>query len=151
MKGIPPGRTLCFRDWGFSLEGLALAKAKGHKFHLISEILELIPDLPVILVGDSGQKDPEIYHAIAESFPGRLHAAFIRDVTDNPLRAASIEKLAKEVKASGALFHLAKDSLDVARRAAEQGWIREDAVAKIAKEVEEDGRDPDALDDLVES
>jgi phosphatidate phosphatase APP1 len=34
---------------------------------------------PVVLVGDSGEKDPEVYEQIREEFPGRVKAIYIRD------------------------------------------------------------------------
>jgi phosphatidate phosphatase APP1 len=33
----------------------------------------------VVLVGDSGEKDPEVYEQIREEFPGRVKAIYIRD------------------------------------------------------------------------
>jgi phosphatidate phosphatase APP1 len=34
-----------------------------------------------VLVGDSGEKDPEIYGALARKFPSQIHRIYIRDVT----------------------------------------------------------------------
>jgi phosphatidate phosphatase APP1 len=41
----------------------------------------MFPKRRFILVGDSGEKDPEIYGALARSQPGRIVGIFIRDVT----------------------------------------------------------------------
>ena len=149
LQGIPGGRVFFLRDWGFSLEGLTKARPRGHKFDLIRRILEFEPDLPVVLVGDSGQKDPEIYRAISEEHPGRLLGAFIRNVTQSRRRADSIGDLAAEVERDGSVLFLADDSLDIARRAADQGWIRRETVAPIATSIEADGGPMDALDELI--
>jgi phosphatidate phosphatase APP1 len=151
LQGIPGGRVFYLRDWGFSLEGLTRARPRGHKFDLIRRILEFEPDLPVVLVGDSGQKDPEIYHAISREHPGRLLGAFIRNVTGSPSRADSIGDLAVEIEAEGAFLHLAEDSLDVARRAAEHGWIRLQAVEAVAAAIEAGDRPHDPLDELIDA
>lgn len=149
LQGIPSGRVFFLRDWGISLEGLSKAKSRGHKFGLIRRILEIEPDLPVILIGDSGQKDPEIYHAISEEFPGRLLGAFIRDVTRGPERAESISALAAEVRNNGAVLYLSKDSLDVARRAADHGWISPAAVLEVAAAMNVKHTLPEQLEALI--
>lgn len=151
LQGLPAGRVFFLRDWGFSREGLKRAHARGHKFELIRRVLELEPDLPVILIGDSGQKDPEIYHAISDEYGGRILGAFIRDVSESQDRAAEIERLAAEVEADGAELFLAKNSLDVARRAADQGWILEDAVASVAAELETDRGSFHPFDEIIEA
>jgi phosphatidate phosphatase APP1 len=151
LQGIPGGRVFYLRDWGFSLEGLTRARPRGHKFELIRRILELEPDLPVILIGDSGQKDPEIYHAISEEHPGRLLGAFIRNVTKSRKRDESIRNLATEVREDGAVLYLADDSLGVARLAAEHGWIRREAVDEVAAGPEAGDTPPDPLDELLET
>lgn len=151
LQGIPPGRVLCLRDWGISLEGLTRARTRGYKFNIIRRVLQLEPNLPVILVGDSGQKDPEIYEAISNEFPGRILGAFIRNVTHSKRRAEVIQDLAAKVEADGAALYLVDDSLDVARHAAEHGWIRKEAVEAVAASVEAARRPPDALDELIDT
>ena len=150
LQGIPGGRVFYLRDWGFSLEGLTRARPRGHKFDLIRRILELEPDLPVILIGDSGQKDPEIYHAISEEHPGRLLGAFIRNVTKSRSRDESIRDLATEVREDGAVLYLADDSLEVAHKAAEHGWIRPEAVAAVEAEIAADRRPLGPVDEPLE-
>jgi phosphatidate phosphatase APP1 len=151
LQGIPRGRVFYLRDWGFSLEGLTRARARGHKFELIQRILDFEPDLPVILVGDSGQKDPEIYHAISEQYPGRLLGAFIRNVTKSRKRDESIRNLASEVREDGAVLYLADDSLQVVRKTADHGWIRREAIASVEAEIQAGHASPDAVDQLIDS
>lgn len=50
------------------------------KFVRIVRILESFPHQRFILLGDSSQQDPHIYTSIAEKFPGKIHAVYIRDV-----------------------------------------------------------------------
>ena len=47
--------------------------------------------LPFVLLGDSGEQDPEIYGEIVSSYPGRILAVYIRDVSGEPRRGTVAE------------------------------------------------------------
>ena len=47
----------------------------------IEPLLARFPQRRFVLVGDSGERDPEIYAALAREHPGQIAAIFIRDVT----------------------------------------------------------------------
>jgi phosphatidate phosphatase APP1 len=48
----------------------------------IINLLKTYPKLPFILIGDSGEHDPDIYMEIAEQFPDRILAIYLRSVKD---------------------------------------------------------------------
>lgn len=50
------------------------------KIRQISEILERFPERKFILVGDSGEKDPEVYSTIRRKFGQQVQEIWIRDV-----------------------------------------------------------------------
>ena len=50
------------------------------KLLAIENILRTYPDLPFILIGDSGEKDADIYLQVARKYPGRITAIFLRSV-----------------------------------------------------------------------
>lgn len=129
-QGIPAG-PLLLRDWDL---GIRLHRRPNHKATAIPEILAAYPRLRFILVGDSGQEDPEIYRAVVGAHPGRILAVYIRNVTRHPERAAAIRRLAEEVLAGGSTLVLADDTLAVARHAAEHRWIATSALADIGEE-----------------
>ena len=52
-----------------------------------------------ILVGDSGEKDPEVYGSLARKYPERVRLTLIRNVTDEPRDAARYEQAFAEVPA----------------------------------------------------
>ena len=54
------------------------------KLHSIAEVLEVHPGLPFVLIGDSGQQDPEIYAQVITEHPNRILAAYIREVRLDP-------------------------------------------------------------------
>ncbi len=51
----------------------------GYKEPVLRRLLSVLPQR-FVLVGDSGERDPEVYARIRAEFPGRVAAIFIRDV-----------------------------------------------------------------------
>ncbi len=137
LQGIPRG-PLMLRDWGISSTELAPTRHGSHKQGAIRDILDTYTSLPFILVGDSGQEDPEIYASIVHDHPGRVLAIYIRDVTRNPKRTAAISRLAHEVEKVSCPLLLAEDTVGIARHAAENGWIEPASLSEIAGEAESD-------------
>jgi len=127
IQQIPVG-PLVLRDWGI---GVHPGRSAKHKTEAIAHIFETIPSLRFILIGDSGQEDPEIYREIVQRYPGRVQAIYIRNVTPHPERSASIRKLIDEVTAAGSTMLLTDDTLSAAQHAAAHGWIHPRAVENV--------------------
>lgn len=53
---------------------------KPQKQKEILNLLKTYPELPFILIGDIGEHDPDIYMEIAEEFPDRILAIYLRSV-----------------------------------------------------------------------
>ena len=51
------------------------------KVKKIRELMERFPNSHVVLVGDSGERDPETYATIISEFPERVDAVYVRNVT----------------------------------------------------------------------
>ncbi|WP_425450472.1 App1 family protein [Virgifigura deserti] len=134
LHGIPIGPVLFLREWGLTLQSPLPRRAKGHKLELVRNMLALYDDLPFVLIGDSGQRDPEIYSQIVREHPGRVAAIYIRNVSRNPERRRAIEALAVEVVNAGSTLLLASDSLAMARHATEHGLIAPEALSAVAEE-----------------
>ncbi len=100
IHGLPVD-PLFLRDWSSRQEQLRNMQHQAHKLEQIERLFTLYPDLPFILIGDSGQEDPEIYRQVVRDFAGRVLAIYIRDVAPPP-RAAVVHALADEVRALGA-------------------------------------------------
>jgi phosphatidate phosphatase APP1 len=99
------------------------------KLASIKEILEVHPELRFVLLGDSGQHDPEIYAEAVRLYPGRILAVYIREVRLDPLdgRVETVRESWDETVP----FVLAADSAAIARHAAELGLIGADAAATV--------------------
>jgi phosphatidate phosphatase APP1 len=137
VQRIPIG-PLLLRDWDLSRGLLGAGRHHGHKGALVREVFDAYPALPFILVGDSGEQDPEIYRAVVHDYPGRVLAVYIRNVTPSAERGAAIRRLADEVQAAGSTLVLADDTVAAARHAAEHGWIDPAAVAAVVGDKRED-------------
>jgi phosphatidate phosphatase APP1 len=116
VQGLPPG-PLMLRDFGWSSN-------KNHKTEAIEEVLKTYPGLKFILVGDSGEEDPQIYAGIVHRFPERIRAIYIRSVNRDPKRIEAIEELIIQIAKTGCQLILAPDSEPAAAHAAAEGLIQ---------------------------
>ena len=62
----------------FYLRDLGPSTLSGYKQPAIRALLSQFPE-KVLLVGDNGEKDPEVYAQIRDEFPGRVIQIYIRD------------------------------------------------------------------------
>jgi phosphatidate phosphatase APP1 len=139
MHGIPVGPVLFLREWGLSPRRPFPRRSRGHKAKLIRRMLDLYHDLPAVLIGDSGQHDPEIYTRMVREYPGRVKAVYIRNISPSPERHAAIETLAKEVTAQGSTLFLAADSFAMAAHMAQMGLISDRALFHVMQERTQQG------------
>ena len=135
---IPQG-TLFLQDLGLDDQKFLKSGHGAHKLAAIEEVLSTYPELKFILVGDSGQHDPEIYRQVVEQHPHRILAVYIRDVT--PLsRDDEVRRIAREVVARGVPMMLAEDLAPCAEHAARSGWISVQDAARVGHMIEEEFR-----------
>ena len=137
INGIPAG-PLMLRDWGSSPTELLPTSHGTHKLDVIQQILDTYPELKFILIGDSGQEDPEIYTKIVTANPNRILGIYIRDVSQKAERDAQIQELAKKLEAEGHSLMLVPDTVTAATHAAQQGWIDESGIPKVQEAKAED-------------
>lgn len=93
VAGFPSGtfHLRSFRIRDHVLRRMTLHR--GGKSVEIRRILESFPERKFILVGDSGERDPEIYTRLAKHFPNQVKAIFIRQIPQNPLNEARLNKI----------------------------------------------------------
>ncbi len=128
---IPVGPILFLREWGVHWTSPLPRRATEHKRELIDNMLALYRDLPFVLIGDSGQHDPEVYRRIIADHPGRVLAVYIRNVSKSGSRAREIEAMAAEVVREGSSLVLAAESPAMAEHAAALGLVPPDAIATV--------------------
>ena len=93
---------------------------KPHKQHEIRNILKTYPDLQFVLIGDSGEHDADIYIEIAEEYPDRIKAIYLRSV-NHEKRAFRVRGLLEKFEITPAL--LVKDSSTAEEHARDLGLI----------------------------
>ncbi|MEX2644621.1 MAG: phosphatase domain-containing protein [Acetobacterales bacterium] len=138
LHEIPVGPVLFLRDWGMHLQHPLPRLSRGHKLALIRRMMDVYRDLPFVLIGDSGQRDPENYARVVRDSPGRVKAVYIRDVSHDPRRRRAIEALAEEAVRHGTAMVLAADSFAMAEHAARHGLITGEAARAVLAEREQE-------------
>jgi phosphatidate phosphatase APP1 len=123
LHGIPGGPLLFLRDWGLVENDILPIHNRQHKLGLCKLILNLFPHLPFILIGDSGQEDPEIYHEVVDIYPGRVKAVYIRSISRRPGRVEALQKLAAKVALDGSRLVFSEATRPMLQDAASQGWV----------------------------
>ncbi len=93
---------------------------KPHKQHEIRNILKTYPDMQFVLIGDSGEHDADIYIEIAEEYPDRIKAIYLRSV-NHEKRVFRVRGLLEKFELTPAL--LVKDSQTAEEHAREIGLI----------------------------
>jgi len=150
LNEIPPG-PLLLRDLGLDQGKFIKEKGHGHKRDKALALLDAYPDLPFVLVGDSGQEDPAIYAELAEQRSGRIRAIYIRDVDPgkDSIFDASVRRAQERADSIGVPMVIARDSIMISQHAEEIGLIRPTALGAVIAEVAADQARPETGDQAV--
>ena len=135
IHNLPQG-PLMLRDIGLSREHFFAGSHTKHKLVQIERIFDIFPDIPFIMIGDSGQHDAEIYLQVIRDFPGRVKMVYIRDV--DPASHKEVLKIDSDIRKMGVEMMLVTDTIEAAHHAVSKGWILEGDIAHIAEEKKED-------------
>ncbi|MBI5931823.1 MAG: DUF2183 domain-containing protein [Chloroflexi bacterium] len=151
IQGIPIG-PIFMTDLGLTEEYLFKPGRFEHKLGVIRTLLETHPQLPFILIGDSGEKDAEIYGQIAIENPGRVRAIYIRDVS-RKRRDAEMQSIIQTVQAEGkgTEILLVPDTIAAATHAIERGYILPETLPAILEAHRKDTPPPNPVESLRKS
>jgi phosphatidate phosphatase APP1 len=128
VHGVPPG-PLFLKDWSLTV----LGKHRDYKLGVIRRLLGTYEDLPFVLIGDSGEEDPEIYLQTVREHPGRVMAVYIRDVTLGE-RDAEIMAMAEEARKLGTKMVAVPNTNGAAEHASSIGLVAPSAIAAVRSE-----------------
>jgi phosphatidate phosphatase APP1 len=142
IQTIPLG-ALFLKDFG-NHTIFSSGEHHSHKLNSIELILNTYPHLPFVLIGDSGEQDPEIYREVIKKYPQRIRVVYIRSVTTKEERVRAIDKLISEIAETGCQLVLAPDTVYAAAHAAGEKLISADALPLIREEKREDEAAPSA-------
>jgi len=122
---FPPG-TLLLRDMGLE-HARKSSFLEGNKYKKARHILQTYPDLPFVLLGDAGETDTDIYLQIAQEFPERVKAIYIRTVSKDK-KVARVQKI---IESQTDIQIVLTPSTEVAiKHATAQGFIVPPAAGK---------------------
>ena len=130
IQGIPKGPIL-LRDLELSASMLSQEGHHLHKMAMIQKVMAINPELKFVLLGDSGQQDPEIYADIIRYNPGRIVVAYIRDVSRESSRDKAVQHLIQTAAAHNVPMLLVPNTVAAAEHAAALGLIDPDALPEI--------------------
>lgn len=84
-EGFPKGpfHLTAFRLHDHLLRKVFLLRRRA-KLAVIKSIVQTFPERQFLLIGDSGERDPEIYGAVARKFPRQVATILIRDLPERP-------------------------------------------------------------------
>jgi phosphatidate phosphatase APP1 len=80
FRNYPKG-SVDLKKWGFGPGDDNPIHQENYKQEKLRQLFQTYPQRSFLLFGDSGEKDPEIYRAIATEFPGRVKGIFINNVS----------------------------------------------------------------------
>lgn len=150
VRGIPLG-PLFMVDLGLTDDYFISPSHKQHKLKHMQMVLDAYPRLPFILIGDSGQRDPEIYLEIAQTYPGRIPTVYIRDVADDR-RDAQVAGYIETAAKIGTEMLLVQDTAAASLHATHQGYILPETLPDISQDREQDKQAPDhPIEKLLDS
>lgn len=94
-NGLPAG-SMHLKNFRLREELLKkiLVKRKGKK-SVIRSLIKKCPQRDFLLVGDSGEKDPEIYFKICKKYPEQIKGLFIRELPFRPMDEERMGRLRK--------------------------------------------------------
>lgn len=104
--------------------GLREAPPLDHKSAAVHGLLESYPKLPFILIGDSGERDPDIYLETARKFPGRVRAIYIRDLGGLKAKHGPREELCARAGELGTEMLWVQHASSALEHARARGFVR---------------------------
>ena len=135
QNDLPLG-TFMLRDLGISESKFIKSSHGDHKLGAIEEVLNNAPHTTFLLIGDTGQRDPNIYREIALKYPERIAAVYLRDVQDGK-RDAELNQFAQDLREVGVPMMWSADLYNCIEHCAEQGWIRQESATHIEQRMQE--------------
>ncbi len=133
-QGLPEGALF--------LRNLGLRMPRDHKASAIAELFAAYPRLPFVLIGDSGEDDPEVYAALVRRHPRRVRTIYIRSVSRKPGRLAALERLIREVARSQCQLVVVRDAQAAAAHAAAEGLIQPSDLRAVRSDCRADATSP---------
>lgn len=93
---------------------LHLEHANTHKTAVIESLMQDFPERSFVLIGDTGEQDPEIYGALARMHPERVRMILLRNVTGDARDGTRLAKGMRGVPAAKWLLFTDANAINLA-------------------------------------
>ena len=137
LNQIPKG-ALLLRDYGLEADHFFQSSHRKHKLSQIMHVMDTYPMMSFLLIGDSGQHDPEIYAEIVATRAHQVRAIYIRDVSSSQQRDEEVRLLSKQTKLHNIDLLLVADTYAAAEHAVQQGFITPEKLELIREDIRKD-------------
>jgi phosphatidate phosphatase APP1 len=132
LRGFPAG-PLFLTDWG-PQERYVTRSGREHKRKSLRRLFDLYPETSFVLIGDSGQKDPDVYLEVAGIRPNQVRAIIIIDAGEHAAeRGEELRERGPELQAEGVPFYFAEDARDAAEFLLREGLVDRNAPAAVRR------------------
>jgi len=101
-----------------------------HKYEKIKSLINFYPEHKFILIGDSGQQDPELYTKIALEFPGKIKSIYIRRIRSKSYMKNNVS-LIEELQKVNTTYLEVSNTHAAAQHASEQGYLEKEWISEI--------------------
>lgn len=108
------------------------------KQRALRRIVEDFPQIPFVMIGDSSRQDPLRYVEIAEAYPGRVAAIYIRQVRGILVNRGSLDHLQERAQRAGVELLVADDTVTIAKHAKSRGFLDRSDVSHVREGKRED-------------
>ena len=112
-------------------------ETQEHKFKEIEGILNAYPHLNFVLIGDSGERDPQIYRDVVRKYPNRILAIYIRDVQLADRERIAMD-VAKDLLSDKVEMIIVDNTIEAAEHAAQIGLIFKEEIPKVVEDKKQD-------------
>lgn len=119
-----------------------------HKLQHIRRILNVYGNMKFILIGDSGQHDPEVYTTIAKEYPQRILAIYIRNIGLKS-KLLRVEHFAEETQKTGIPMLLVKNTEEAANHAAENEYIFFKGISDVMEQKKKEEELPSDFQQII--
>lgn len=126
-KGVFLLRTLTYSIYKFWKSG---GGNHEHKYEKIKALMQFYPQSKFILIGDSGQHDPDIYSRVALEFAGRVEAIYIRQIRSRSYIEGN-NNLYKKLANVNTAYLEVDETTEAARHATKNGFTSIDLLVDI--------------------
>ena len=92
---------------------LNFKQVNTHKTEVIENLLRDFPERSFVLIGDTGEQDPEIYGAIARAHPDRVRMILLHDITGDARAGPRFQREMRDVPAPKWLLYTDAKSLNL--------------------------------------